>query len=150
MKFAMKREEVLSELNGLDIGELKRRKQGTQNEINDLEAKIKELKQYMVDIDFVLGQKNNIETRNIVVIEKYKPWRDSATEITISVQAVNREDEGEIIAYIAYRRIQYSDRGTLYSILKMLYDEYTFDKIIMYGLKGTKQIKNDFVVEERT
>lgn len=144
----MKKEDLLKELKNETIEELTYRRTRTADKIKELEEKISELRDNLYDIDRELEVKKNIDTYNIVEVNKSKFWmRGSTTNITIKVKAVNKKDEKQVIGQVAYRRLDYADRISIPTLLDMFSDQYHFQKIIS-NMKLTKQIKSKYIVEE--
>lgn len=124
---------------------------GLKNLSDDINRKITETKgilrvlnenQKVCKLELVKKQK--IQTTSIIKIQKYKGIYSTTTDIEIYLDNVDKS--GNLIDDVAFRRLQYSDRTQLSSMLATLYEEYGFKKIIT-NMKLPKAIFEKYNVE---
>lgn len=124
---------------------------GLKNLLDDVNRKIMETKEFLNVLnenkkvyESELIEKQKIKTTNIIKIQKYKGWFSSTTDIEIYLDKVDKN--GDLIEEVAFRRLKYSDRTQLSSMLAALYEEYGFKKIIT-NMKLPKAIFEKYNVE---
>ena len=124
---------------------------GLKNLLDDVNRKIMETKEFLNVLnenkkvyESELIEKQKIKTTNIIEIQKYKGWFSSTTDIEIYLDKVDKN--GDLIEEVAFRRLKYSDRTQLSSMLAALYEEYGFKKIIT-NMKLPKAIFEKYNVE---
>ena len=124
---------------------------GLKNLLDDVNRKIMETKEFLNVLnenkkvyESELIEKQKIKTTNIIKIQKYKGWFSSTTDIEIYLDKVDKN--GDLIEEVAFRRLKYSDRTQLSSMLAALYEEYVFKKIIT-NMKLPKAIFEKYNVE---
>lgn len=91
-----------------------------------------------------LVKKQKIQNNKHNKDSKYKGFYSTTTDIEIYLDNVDKS--GNLIDNVAFRRLQYSDRTQLPSILVVLYEEYGFKKIIT-SMKLPKAIFEKYNVE---
>ena len=92
-----------------------------------------------------LKERKNIETKNIVIIQKTKPfYRKSSTEIEIYLDAI--DSSGKLINEVRFQRLMYNERTILLQELDSLYAKYGFKKIVT-NMKLTNKIIKNYNVE---
>lgn len=124
---------------------------GLKNLLDDINRKITETKENLRVLNenqkvckLELVEKQKIQTISIIKIQKYKGFYSTTTDIEIYLDNVDKS--GNLIDDVAFRRLQYSDRTQLSSMLAALYEEYGFKKIIT-SMKLPKAISEKYNVE---
>lgn len=124
---------------------------GLRNLLNDTNCKIAEIKKLLKVLnenkkvyELKLIEKQKIQATSIIKIQKYKGIYSTTTDIEIYLDKVDKN--GKLIDDVVFRRLQYSDRALLSSILAALYEEYGFKKIIT-SMKLPKAISEKYNVE---
>ena len=124
---------------------------GLKNLLDDINRKITETKENLRVLNenqkvckLELVEKQKIQTTSIIKIQKYKGFYSTTTDIEIYLDNVDKS--GNLIDDVAFRRLQYSDRTQLSSMLAALYEEYGFKKIIT-SMKLPKAISEKYNVE---
>lgn len=132
------------ELQGTTITGLKELLDNTNRKIAETKEILRVLNENQKMCKLELVKKQKIQTTSIIKIQKYKGFYSTTTDIEIYLDNVDKS--GNLIDNVAFRRLQYSDRTQLSSILVVLYEEYGFKKIIT-NMKLPKAIFEKYNVE---
>ena len=116
----------------------------TVTKIAEIKKLLKVLNENKKVYELELIEKQKIQATSIIKIQKYKGIYSTTTDIEIYLDKVDKN--GNLIDDVVFRRLQYSDRTLLSSILASLYEEYGFKKIIT-SMKLPKAISEKYNVE---
>ena len=132
------------ELQGTTITGLKELLDNTNCKIAETKEILRVLNENQKMCKLELVKKQKIQTTSIIKIQKYKGFYSTTTDIEIYLDNIDKS--GNLIDNVAFRRLQYSDRTQLSSMLVALYEEYGFKKIIT-SMKLPKAILKKYNVE---